>query len=224
MQGAVELAVAAAVEPVTSLLARAGLERGDAGVAGEPGVASEALDRADLAEQLGGAERAAARKLEQPRGERLRPRLQLAARARRSRAWRRGNGRELRAIRTWVVCSAAGQPAAEPLEPEARSSAPSGTTRSGRVRAGASAGAAGAAPLGDQVVAVVEQQLQLAQAPLAGTRPVEARLARAARAIASASARPTCRVSGPPSLRRRQLGGTRTSGLADAEQQPLQPR
>jgi hypothetical protein len=64
VQRAVQLAVAAAVEPVPALLARAGLERGDTGVAGELGVACEALDRPDLAEQLGGAQRAAAGQLE----------------------------------------------------------------------------------------------------------------------------------------------------------------
>jgi hypothetical protein len=77
VQGAVQLAVAATVKPMAPLLARAGLKRGDAGVAGEPSVACEALDRADLTQQLGRAQRAAARKLQQPRGERLRPRLQL---------------------------------------------------------------------------------------------------------------------------------------------------
>ena len=60
VQGAVELAVAAAVEPVASLLARAGFERCDAGVAGKLRVGLEAFDRADLPEQLGGADGAAA--------------------------------------------------------------------------------------------------------------------------------------------------------------------
>ena len=50
VQGAVELAVAAAVEPVPSLLAGAGLERGDAGVAGKLRLCVEALDQSDLAE------------------------------------------------------------------------------------------------------------------------------------------------------------------------------
>src|SRR6266542_5359187 len=57
VQGAVELAVAAAVEPVASVLARAGFERGDAGVAGELRIGVEALDWSDLVEQLGGADR-----------------------------------------------------------------------------------------------------------------------------------------------------------------------
>ena len=45
MQGAVELAVAAAVEPVAPVLAGAGFERRDAGVAGELRIGVEALDR-----------------------------------------------------------------------------------------------------------------------------------------------------------------------------------
>ena len=60
VQGAVELAVAAAVEPVAPVFAGAGFERCDAGVAGELRVGVEAFDRSDLAEQLGGADRAAA--------------------------------------------------------------------------------------------------------------------------------------------------------------------
>ena len=53
VQGAVELAVAAAVEPVAPVLAGAGFERCDAGVAGKLRVCLEAFDRSDLAEQTG---------------------------------------------------------------------------------------------------------------------------------------------------------------------------
>jgi hypothetical protein len=49
VESAVQLPVASAVEAVTALLARARLERSDAGRASEPGVVCEALDRADLA-------------------------------------------------------------------------------------------------------------------------------------------------------------------------------
>ena len=66
VQGAVELAVAATVEPVALVLAGAGFERCDAGVAGKLGVCVEALDRADLGEQFGGAEWAAAGQLTMP--------------------------------------------------------------------------------------------------------------------------------------------------------------
>src|SRR5204862_6292546 len=59
VQGAVALAVAAAVEPVAAVFAGAGFEWGDVGMAGKLRVGLEALDRADLAEQLGGADGAA---------------------------------------------------------------------------------------------------------------------------------------------------------------------
>ena len=51
VEGAVELAVAAAVEAVALVFARAGVQGCDAGVAGELCVGAEAVDRADLAEQ-----------------------------------------------------------------------------------------------------------------------------------------------------------------------------
>ncbi len=61
VERAVELSVAAPVEAVALVFAGAGVERCDAGMAGELGVCVEAVDRADLAEQLRGAERSAAR-------------------------------------------------------------------------------------------------------------------------------------------------------------------
>jgi hypothetical protein len=64
VEGAVELAVAAAVEAVALVFAGAGVEGCDAGVAGELGVASEAIDRADLAEQLRRAQGATAGELD----------------------------------------------------------------------------------------------------------------------------------------------------------------
>ena len=71
VQGAVELAVAAAVETVALVFAGAGVEWCDAGVAGELRIRGEAVDRADLAEQFGGAQGSAAGELEQPWCERL---------------------------------------------------------------------------------------------------------------------------------------------------------
>jgi hypothetical protein len=68
VQGAVELAVAAAVEPMAAGAARACFERCDATVTGELRVGLEAVDRADLAEQLRGGERTAAGKLQQGGG------------------------------------------------------------------------------------------------------------------------------------------------------------
>ena len=117
VQGAVELAVAAAVVPVALVFAAAGVEGCDAGVAGELGVAWEAADGADLAEQLGGAERPAARELERAPSDRARARLEVAV--------------EL-ADRTGQAAAAAeevtgdphlrrllqtGEPAADPVEP-----------------------------------------------------------------------------------------------------------
>ena len=66
VEGAVELAVAAAVEAVALVFAGAGVEGCDAGVAGELRVGWEAVDRADLAEQFGGAQGTATGKLKQP--------------------------------------------------------------------------------------------------------------------------------------------------------------
>ena len=50
VQGAVELPVAATVEPMALVFAGASFEWCNAGVAGELGVCVEAFDRADLAE------------------------------------------------------------------------------------------------------------------------------------------------------------------------------
>ncbi len=60
VEGSIELAVAAAVEALALDATAAGFERGDAGVAGELGVACEACDRTDLAEQLCGSHWSAA--------------------------------------------------------------------------------------------------------------------------------------------------------------------
>jgi len=82
VQCAVELPVAAAVEPVAAGATRACLERRDAAVTGELRVGVEAVDRADLAQQLGGGEGAAAGKFEQRRrglgGERCQLAFELA--------------------------------------------------------------------------------------------------------------------------------------------------
>jgi hypothetical protein len=78
VQRAVELAVAAAVEAVALVFAGARIQRCDAGVAGELRVGCEAVDRSDLAEQLGGTERSATGQLKQPGCERLGACLQLA--------------------------------------------------------------------------------------------------------------------------------------------------
>jgi hypothetical protein len=60
VQRGVQAAVAVSVEPVPPLLAGGGVERGDAGKPGELGVALEALDARDLADDPAGARRSRA--------------------------------------------------------------------------------------------------------------------------------------------------------------------
>ena len=119
VQGAVELAVAAAVEPVALLLAGAGFEWGDAGVTGQLGVACEAVDRADLAEQLGRAERAAAGEREQPRRGRLGARLQLALEFGDRTGQLSAAPKEVASDPHLGRLFAMGEPPSEPLEPDA---------------------------------------------------------------------------------------------------------
>jgi hypothetical protein len=57
VDGGVDLAVAAAVEPVAVGVARADGDRGDAAGAGELGVAGKALGAGDLADELAGGQR-----------------------------------------------------------------------------------------------------------------------------------------------------------------------
>lgn len=71
MQGAVELAIAAAVEAVAIGSARGDWDRRDPGHARELGVGPEALKAGRLGDELGGRQGAAAGQLEQPWG--LRP-------------------------------------------------------------------------------------------------------------------------------------------------------
>jgi hypothetical protein len=67
VDGRIELAVAAAVEAVAVGLARTDRDRGHAGRARELGSGGETLDAGDLAEQLGGGQRAEAWFVEQVR-------------------------------------------------------------------------------------------------------------------------------------------------------------
>lgn len=64
VQGAVELAVAAAVEAVAGVLARGGGDRGDAGQAGELRIRAQPLCPRGLGDQLRGGESAAALQLQ----------------------------------------------------------------------------------------------------------------------------------------------------------------
>ena len=67
MDRAVELAVAAAVQPKAVVSPGARRDRGDAGVAGKARIACKALGTRGLGDELGGAERPAAGQLEQGR-------------------------------------------------------------------------------------------------------------------------------------------------------------
>jgi len=78
VQGAVELAVAGAVEAVTLPLARGGEQGCGAGVFRELRIASEALDARDLAHEIGGGQGAAADDVEQLLGLVGEQRLELA--------------------------------------------------------------------------------------------------------------------------------------------------
>jgi len=126
VEGAVELAVAAAVEAVALVFAGAGVEGCDAGVACELGVGWEAVDRADLAQQLRGAERSAAGQLEQPRRDRCRACVEVAVELA-DRATQRAAAAEqiacdphLRRLLT------AGQPPSHPVEPDGAVERPEG--------------------------------------------------------------------------------------------------
>ena len=129
VQGAVELTVAATVEAVALVFAGAGVEGCDAGVAGELRVGCEAVDRADLAEQLGCAQRSAAGELEQRRCERERARMQFPVELATSQAQRQRAGGRRRSVS--VVCSRRAGCRASRSSQTARSSAPNGTARCG---------------------------------------------------------------------------------------------
>ena len=69
VDGGVDLAVAAAVEPVPAGVARADRDRGDAGGAGELGVRREPVRAGDLADELGRGQRPEPRLGEEVRGD-----------------------------------------------------------------------------------------------------------------------------------------------------------
>jgi hypothetical protein len=158
------------------VFAGAGLERCDAGVTGELGVASEVVDRADLAEQFGCAERAAAGQSEEPRRDRARARVQFAVEFA-DRAAEGAAAAEQVACDPQVRClRAAGELAAEPVEPDAAVERPKRhMQRRVKLMEVPAQPRLAAAPLVDEVVAVVDQQLQLAQRLFAGARTVQLR-------------------------------------------------
>ena len=174
VEGAVELAVAAAVEAMALVFAGAGVEWCDAGVAGELRVCWEAVDRADLAEQLRGAQRTAAGKLQQPGRQCGRACVELAVEL----ADRAG---QCPAAADEVACDphlrrllAPGELSPEPVEPD-RAVERAQRHRKSRVELVQvpAQPLLTAAPLRHQIVAVVNQQLQLPQRLLARARTVQ---------------------------------------------------
>ena len=145
------------------MFAGAGVEWCDAGVACELRVAWEAVDRADLAEQLGSAERSAAGQLQQTGRDRLRACVQLAVELD-DRAGERAAAGEQIACDPYLRCLLAScELASDPVEPDrpVERAERHAQRRVELVQVPAQPLLA-AAPLGDQVVAVVDQQLQLA--------------------------------------------------------------
>ncbi len=161
VQGAVELAVAAAVEPVALVLAAACFEWCDAGVAGELGVGVEAFDRADLAEQLRGAERAAAGQGKQRRRGLLDPGLELAVEGEDRAGQRAAAADELACDPHLHRLLAATQPAGDPVEPNRAVEAARRDRQLGiEVEQLPAQPLLRPPPLIDEVVTVVDKQLQ----------------------------------------------------------------
>ena len=224
VEGAVELAVAAAVESVALILAGACFQRCDAGVAGELGVAVEAFDRADLAEQLRGAQGAAAGQREQPRCALLGARLQLAVEGEDAAGQAPAAADELACDPDLDGLVGATQTAGHTVEPD-------GTVeRAGRDRERGvevvqlpAQPLLGASPLVDQVVAMIDEQLQLAQRVLARPRMIEVRFAQGCPGHRERvdRVRPTASTAGAP-LGRHQLRRHPHQRLTDSKQPPLQ--
>ena len=179
VQGAVELAVAAAVEAVALVFAGAGVEGCDAGVAGELRVAERKRSIGPISQSsLAALNGPQPGELEQPWRERLGSCLEIPVEFERSSgsvscSGRAGRGRSApgssaRRRASWRLSRSS---------QTVRSSAPSGTAqvRVELVQVPAQPLLA-ATPLGDEVVAVIDQQLQLAQRLLAGAWAVQPRL------------------------------------------------
>jgi hypothetical protein len=146
-------------------------------VAGELCVALEAADRADLAQQLGGAQGATAGQREELRSDGLDPLLELLVE-------RVDRPRQLAAAVDELERDphlhrllATAEPAVDPVEPERPVKRPQ-RHRDGQVELVQvpTQPLLTAAPLGDEVVAVIDEQLQLPQQPLPWSRRVQPRL------------------------------------------------
>jgi hypothetical protein len=167
-----------AVEVVALVFAGAGVEGCDAGVAGELGVSREAVDRTDLAEQLRSGERGATGELQQLCCDCLRLGLQLAVEVADRAAEAATASEELACDPRLERLRAAGELAAESFEPDRSIESTERHQEAGVefVQVPAQPLLA-ATPFVDQVVAVIDQQLQLTQPSLLGSWRVEQRLA-----------------------------------------------
>jgi hypothetical protein len=155
VQGAVELAVAASVEPVSLPATRGSRDRGDAGMAGEVGLAREALDVGRLGEDLGRGQGAAALQREQLRGAPSHESAELGFQA-------RALARELARHPHPRLLVQPGEPPADALQPAQPVQRPGRDVqlRDQIVQVPAQS-VLHARALADQVLAVVEQQLDL---------------------------------------------------------------
>ena len=118
VQRSVELAIAAAVEPVALVFAAACLEWGDAGVTGELRVAVETVDRADLGEQLRCGDRSAAGQRAQAGRRDGRPCWSSRSISGIVRVSVRQRPTSSRAIRFCTVCAPRAKRRAEPVKPD----------------------------------------------------------------------------------------------------------
>ena len=209
------------------MFAGAGVEWCDAGVAGELGVCVEAFDRADLAEQLGGAEGAAAGQL---RAAPARFRWCACCSSRSSsrivRVRRAAAAEQLACDPHLHRLLAAGEPACDPVEPDRPVERTQRAPRvSGRARAGASAAAAalvGARRRGRR------GDRPAASAPAAAPHQAAGDPGRGSRSAALATASASIESDLPRiRLARRcgaiSFGGTRTSRSPAVDQRPLEP-
>ena len=147
-------------------------------MAGELGIGAKALDRADLREQLGGGERAAAWQLEQRRRDLHGHRRELAFELDDRAGERAEAADQVARDPDQHGLLAAGEPAAHTLK-LCGAVERTGRDREHRVELVQvpAQPLLSAAPLVDEIVTMDDQQLQLAQAPFTGPGSVETRLA-----------------------------------------------
>src|SRR6266498_2149955 len=174
----VELPVATAVEPVALHASWARFEWCDSAVTSELRVGLEAVDRADLGEQLGGGESSATRQLEQRRrcfgGPLFELAVELSDRSRQCAA----AGDELASEPHLQLLLLTGEPTADTLQMRRPAKHPE---RDGKGRIELvqvpTQPLLGTASLVDEIVAVIDEQLQVAEDLLPWPRPAQVGLA-----------------------------------------------